>query len=117
MLLSATNLIALGCSRAALWAGAKSGFAMASIAVTCCVLALVGSGFDYHVANAAALSDDAMAGGTDLLAWNSVLGNVVTGSLGIIAAAALVLALGLWTAPQATAQVVSPQRQLYDAAD
>ena len=94
------------------------GLALSCFAAMCGVLGLAGSGFDYSVANAAAaVSEDAMAGGVDLLAWNGFLGNVLLGSLGAFLAAVLVLALSLWTAPPVSAKFVPPQRQLYDAAD
>jgi hypothetical protein len=118
MLVSVVNMLALGFSRLVSRTSTKtSGLAMSCVAGTCCLLGLVGSGFDYSVANAAAFSDDGMVDVTGLLAWDSVLGNVLTGSLSIILAAATVLALSLWTAPQATMQVVPPQRHIYGEAD
>lgn len=117
-MLAAAKMLALCFSRLAARMSAKtSGLAMTCVAVTCCLLGLVGAGFDYSVANAASFSDDAMVDGADLLAWNNILGNVLTGSLGIIVAAAMVLALSLWTAPSATMKVVPPQRDIYGEAD
>ena len=92
------------------------GLGLSCLAALCCSLGLAGSGFDYSVANTAAFSEDGLAGNVDLLAWNGVLGNLLLGSFGVVLAAAMVLALGLWTAPQASMKVV-PQRHLYDAAD
>lgn len=86
------------------------------LAALCCALGLAGSGFDYSVANTAAFSEDGLAGSVDLLAWNGLFGNLLLGSFGVVLAAALVLALGLWTAPQVSLKVVPP-RHLYDAAD
>jgi formate/nitrite transporter FocA (FNT family) len=117
-MLAAANMLALCFSRLASRMSAKTnGLAMTCVAALCCVLGLVGAGFDYSVANAASFSDDAVVGGTDLLAWDDILGNVLTGSLGIILAAAMVLALSLWTAPNASMKVASPQRQIYGEAD
>ena len=118
MLVSVVNMLALGFSRLVGRTSAKSsGLAASCIAVTCSLLGLLGSGFDYSVANAAAFTDDGMVDAVDLFAWDNVLGNVLTGSFGIIVAAAMVLALSLWTAPNATMKVVSPQRQIYGEAD
>src|SRR5579862_1531966 len=94
-----------------------SGRAVTGAAILCCVLGLAGAGFDYSIANAAAFSDDGVVDATNLLAWGSLLRNVLAGSLGIILAAATVLALGLWTAPQATIKVIPPQRHIYGEAD
>jgi hypothetical protein len=42
---------------------------------------------------------------------------MLTGSLGIVIAAAAVLALSLWTAPNESMKVAPPQRQIYGEAD
>ncbi len=118
MLFSGVNMLALGLSRFVSRVSAtKSSLAMSCVAVTWCVLGLVGSGFDYSVANAAAFADDRVAGSTDLLVWDRFLSDALLGSLGIVFAAATVLALSLWTAPQATVRVIPPQRHSYGAAD
>jgi len=118
MLFSVVNVLAVGLSRLVSRASAMaSSLTMSCVAVTWCVLGLVGSGFDYSVANAAAFADDGGSGSANLLAWDKFLSDALLGSLGIVFAAATVLALSLWTAPQATARVIPPQRHSYGAAD
>lgn len=116
---STADGFAKGCARIALWASAKAtNLTMSCVALVWCFLGLIGSGFDYSVANAAALSEDAVIGGPDMPAWSSVIGNMFLASLGSLIAGATVLALSLWITPRpAVRVVVPPQRRIYNAAD
>ena len=117
-MLAASNMLALSFSRLAARTSARAdGLATACFAAMFCVLGLVGAGFDYSVATAAAALEDPVIDAPDAMAWSNVIGNVLTGSLGIICAAALVLALSLWTAPNESMKVAPPQRQIYGEAD
>jgi formate/nitrite transporter FocA (FNT family) len=118
MLVYVVNMLALCLSRLAGGPSAKtSGVAMTCVAVTCCALGLVGSGFDYSVANAAAALEDPVIDAPDAMAWSNVIGNMFLASLASIVAGAAVVALSLWTAPNATMTAVPPQRQVYGEAD
>jgi len=118
MVVSETHIMAPRLARFGAWSAARTRkLALSCLAVLCCALGLAGSGFDYSVANAAAFSEDGLAGSVDLLAWNGFLGNLLVGSVGVVLAASMVLVLGLWTSPQQSTMKVVPQRQLYDAAD
>ena len=118
MLVSVVNMVALCLSRLAGWTSGKtSNVAMSCVAATWCALGLVGSGFDYSVASAAAALEDPVIDAPDAMAWSNVIGNMLTGSLGIVIAAAAVLALSLWTAPNEAMKIAPPQRQPYGEAD
>ena len=113
MLVYVVNMLALGLSRLAGGTSAKtSGVAMTCIAVTCCALGLVGSGFDYSVA-----LEDPVIDAPDAMAWSNVIGHMFLAALASVVAGAAVLALSLWTAPNATTTAVPSQRQIYGEAD
>jgi formate/nitrite transporter FocA (FNT family) len=121
MLLPLTTLLAPSLSRVTAWTSRVTAtLAMASVAVLWCVLGLVGSGFDYSVASATAASEDLVIDAPDVLAWSSMLGNMIWAALASVAAGITVLALGLWITPSAEERAETPQRHsfdVYDAAD
>ncbi len=121
MLLPLTTILAPFLARVTAWASRETAtLAMACVAMIWCVLGLVGSGFDYSVANAAAASEDMVIDAPDVLAWSSMIGNMVLAALASAVAGITVLALSLWTTPSAEERAVTPQRRdfdVYDAAD
>ena len=115
---STADRFAKGCACIAHWAATKAtNPTMSCVAAIWCFLGLVGSGFDYSVANAAALSEDMVIDGPHTLAWSSMIGNMFLASLGSLIAGATVLALSLWITPRPAMRVVLPQRRLHDTAD
>lgn len=121
MLLPLTTILAPSLARVTAWTSRETAtLAMAGVAVIWCVLGLVGSGFDYSVASATAASEDLLIDAPDVLAWSSIVGDMVLAALASIMTGIAVLALCLWITPSAEERAAMPQRQefdLYDAAD
>ena len=122
MLLTVANILAPWIARLTVWVSGKRGtLALSCIAVMWCVLGLLGSGFDYSIADAAAASEDALIDTPpDVIAWSSMVGDMFLASLASVVAGVTVLALSLWMTPSATARVIPTQRRgydVYDAAD
>ncbi len=80
---------------------------MPCLAAACCVLGLIGGGFDHSLVVAAAAPDASWAM-IDRLTWAGLINDALFGSLGIVAAMALLLALCLWIAPSAPRRRTPP---------
>jgi len=121
MLLPLSTILAPSLARVMAWTSRETTtLAMASVAVIWCVLGLVGSGFDYSIASATAASEDMVIDAPDVLAWTSMLGNMIWAALASVVAGVTVLALSLWITPSAKERAETPRRHffdVYDAAD